>query len=284
MNKQEFILRQIAKTNKKNYENYVVTRIWHLLDRTDVKFKTQQYVVHENGYALTDMYFPQLQIHIEVDEPFHNKQFGKDLDRETQIVKATNHRIHRIKIGSNLKIINDQIDDVVNIIKKSIENKERENEFIPWIYEQEFKPEYHIEKGYLDADENPCFKTIVDACNTLGQGYKGAQGGWFKSKHFLNHYIWFPKLYEDDSWDNWMDDSQKTIHVICKKANQIDSWFDETMRTQGKRICFPRSKDNLGFTFYRFAGIFETDYTNSSKEKGVIHRLVNKKIELASYR
>lgn len=45
MNKKEYIIRQIAKTNKKNYENYVVTRIFHLINRLDIKFVTQQYVI-----------------------------------------------------------------------------------------------------------------------------------------------------------------------------------------------------------------------------------------------
>ncbi len=44
MDKLEFIVRQLAKTDKKNYENYVVTRILNKLDNLDVKFITQQYV------------------------------------------------------------------------------------------------------------------------------------------------------------------------------------------------------------------------------------------------
>lgn len=32
MQKYNFIKKQLAKTNKKNDENYVVTRIWHLLN------------------------------------------------------------------------------------------------------------------------------------------------------------------------------------------------------------------------------------------------------------
>ncbi|WP_193751403.1 AbaSI family restriction endonuclease [Bacillus coahuilensis] len=61
MLKYNYIKAQLAKTNKKNDENYVVTRLWNKLDNTDIKFITQQYVVRENGkYALTDMYFPQV--------------------------------------------------------------------------------------------------------------------------------------------------------------------------------------------------------------------------------
>ncbi len=38
MTKKEFIVRQLAKTNKKNYENYVVTGIVHRLGDPQVKF------------------------------------------------------------------------------------------------------------------------------------------------------------------------------------------------------------------------------------------------------
>jgi len=36
MNKRDYIIKQIAKTNKKNYENYVITRIYHLINRADL--------------------------------------------------------------------------------------------------------------------------------------------------------------------------------------------------------------------------------------------------------
>ncbi|MEH7488160.1 AbaSI family restriction endonuclease, partial [Priestia megaterium] len=45
MSKYDYIKRQLAKTNKKNDENYIITRIWHLLDNYDIKINTQQYVV-----------------------------------------------------------------------------------------------------------------------------------------------------------------------------------------------------------------------------------------------
>ena len=68
MDKKEFLLRQIAKTNKKNYENYVVTRVIHQLDDLSIKVVTQQYVTRRSGRALTDLYFPQIGVHVEVDE------------------------------------------------------------------------------------------------------------------------------------------------------------------------------------------------------------------------
>lgn len=281
MTELEYIIKQVSKTNKKNFENYVVTRILHGVNKLDVEFKTQQYVHRPNGHALTDMYFPQFDLHIEVDEPFHNKQIESDLNRETDIIQATNHRIKRIKITDDINFINSQIDEIINEIlflrKKSIED----GTFSPWDLKKKFDPEYHRKRGYLDINENPAFRTISHACNSIGQNYKDrSQRSWVKSKVFEKHYIWFPKFYNNDEWDNWMSDDGQTITEKCKIASKQKSHYEDNMNSDSKRIVFPRSKDNLGFTLYRFRGIFETDKENSSIENGIIHKRIGTRIDM----
>ena len=110
MNKTNYIIRQIAKSYKKKYENYVVTRIWHLLNNLDIKFVTQQHVTRPEGRALTDMYFPQIQLHIEVDEGQHFNSKGLQIDedavRELDIINATGHTVERIKVvDASIKVI-----------------------------------------------------------------------------------------------------------------------------------------------------------------------------------
>jgi len=280
MTKREYIIRQIAKTNKKNYENYVVTRIYHRLNRNDLKFMTQQYVNRPDGHALTDMYFPQLQLHIEIDEPFHKKQKKLDINRESDIIQATNHEIHRIKITEDLTKIDNQVESLVERIKKNIEIKERNDEWEPWDLEKEFNPLYFQEKGYLDVNENPSFRRIVDACNCLGQNYKSVQQAWFKSKIYPNHNLWFPKFYENDEWDNKISSDGKTITEKCKDKDKYESWFNSVITNNVKRITFPRSIDNLGFRLYKFAGIFETCIDDSTFENGIIHKLIQTRIEI----
>gem|GEM_PF-5011018 len=97
MNKKEFLLRQFAKTNKKNYENYVVTRVIHKLDDPTVKFITQQYVSRpERRRALTDLYIPQIAFHVEIDEGHHKNIVEVDMVREADIIDATGHTIVRV--------------------------------------------------------------------------------------------------------------------------------------------------------------------------------------------
>ena len=280
MTKRDFIIRQIAKTNKKNFENYVVTRIYHLLNRSDVKFVTQQYVNRSGGHALTDMYFPQLAIHIEIDEPFHNKQVELDINRQTDIIQATNHQVRRIKITEDIENINHQIKSIVVEISDQITLKENSGDWEPWDLDKEFNPDYYRSKGYLDVSESPSFRRIVDACNCLGQNYKSVQQSWFKSKVYPNHFLWFPKFYNNQAWDNRISDDGKTITEKCKIPGMSESWYNKMIKLSGKRITFPRRIDNLGFRLYRFAGIFETDIAASSVDNGFVHRRTQERFEL----
>lgn len=280
MTKREYIIRQIAKTNKKNYENYVVTRIYHRLNREDVKFMTQQYVNRPDGHALTDMYFPQLNLHVEIDEPHHKRQISIDIDRELDIIQATNHQIYRIEITEDLIEINKQVESLINKIRAEIVLKENTNDWIAWDLDKEFNPLFYQKKGYLDVSEGPSFRKIVDACNCLGQNYISVQQAWFKSKVYPNHNLWFPKFYENEEWDNRISSDGKTIIEKCKDKNKYESWFNSVIQNNVKRITFPRSIDNLGFRLYKFAGVFETDIENSTFENGIIHRLVKDRIEI----
>jgi len=280
MTKRDYVIRQIAKTNKKNYENYVVTRLYHRINRDDIKFITQQYVNRPEGYALTDIYFPQLCLHIEIDEPFHEKQQFLDINRETDIIQATNHDIFRIKISDDLPGINQQIDEVVNKILKRIEKSEVTGVWEPWDLEKEFNPEYYRGKGYLDVSEQPAFRRIVDACNCLGQQYEAVQQAWFKSKIYPGHYLWFPKFYENEDWDNRISNDGKVIIERCKNPDHYEAWFTSIISNKAKRITFPRSIDNLGFRLYKFAGIFETDTKASSFEHGIVYRQTEERLEI----
>ena len=70
MDKIEYITNQFKKTFGKKYENYCITRIYHLLNRTDVQIITQQMFKRKNEkeIALADLYFPQINLSIEIDE------------------------------------------------------------------------------------------------------------------------------------------------------------------------------------------------------------------------
>lgn len=280
LTKQEYIIRQIAKTNKKNFENYVVTRIVHSLDTNEIKFLTQQFVKRPNGYALTDLYLPQISLHVEIDEPFHSKQVIQDVDRELDIINATNQQIKRVKVTDSIDELNSQIDNLVSFIRAKVDNLKKLGNFVSWNYEEEFDPNYWIGKGELKLEENPKFRTILDACNCMGQNFKNCQRAFYKSKHYKNHHLWFPKFYKNEEWDNSISEDGKLIREICKTPEKAVKHFNRSMNYNSLRIVFPRSIDNLGYKLYSFRGIFKTDVKASSIEEGVVHRRIDTRIKV----
>lgn len=120
MAKINYISRQLARTAKKGLELYVVSRIWHLLNDLTIKFVTQQYVVRPQGYALTDMYFPQLKLHLEIDEAGHKSRVEEDKLRQADIVNATGHEVLRINVDNTVEEINRQVEVLVERIKGGV--------------------------------------------------------------------------------------------------------------------------------------------------------------------
>ena len=84
--KRDYLVRTFSRTTGKKYENYILTAIWHKLDRSDIQPVTQQYIKRSHGhYALVDLYFPQLRVGIECDEPYHRRQWEKDYGRDLEM-------------------------------------------------------------------------------------------------------------------------------------------------------------------------------------------------------
>ena len=149
MTKKEFIVRQLAKTNKKNYENYVVTGIVHRLGDPQVKFVTQQHIKRPGGKrALTDLYFPQLGLHVEVDEAHHKAQLRADAQREADIINATNHAIERVDVTVSLTRIDERIGEVVALVRGRVDEEKAAGSFVPWDFEAALDPDTYVEAGY----------------------------------------------------------------------------------------------------------------------------------------
>lgn len=88
MDKLEYLIKTFSRTKRKDYENYILNAIWQKIDCLDIRPVTQQYVKGDNNeYYLIDLYFPQLNIGVEVDEAFHKKNIESDLKRELTMKK-----------------------------------------------------------------------------------------------------------------------------------------------------------------------------------------------------
>ncbi|MDA8572433.1 hypothetical protein N9K85_03920 [Flavobacteriaceae bacterium] len=80
-----------VKKNKKNFrikkhENFIITSLIHDERLRELKPLTQHYVpLADKNYALIDLYYPQIDFAIEVDEPHHLEHIDKDKARQKKI-------------------------------------------------------------------------------------------------------------------------------------------------------------------------------------------------------
>ncbi len=295
MTKLEYITKQLNKSKGKVYEQYIVNRIINLLNDFTIKFTTQQYVRFQDGrYALTDLYFPQLKIHVEINEAHHD--IIADLSREEKILSALNddklkipdekdyvslmenHKVISIYVYRDRKVktieeINIEIDDAVKCIK------DRKvllgTNFTNWDTNDP-EPTFYINRGHIDVIDDISFRYTHEACNCFGHNYKlgSVWSGGALHPYQHNTILWFPHLYANKSWNNQIshDDS-----IITEKSNDLDkmnleltSHLAEDSREAELRIVFAHVKDVLGDTRYRFKGLYKLNRVMSSNERGLI--------------
>ena len=91
--KLDYMARLFRSIENKKFESYAIQRIWHLLDNDDVQFVVQQYFKrNDEKYALTDLYLPQINLVVEIDEVQHADERNKILDAERiRDIKAINN-------------------------------------------------------------------------------------------------------------------------------------------------------------------------------------------------
>ena len=286
MNKKEYIKRQISRTNKKDYENYVTTRIIHGVNDLTVKFITQQYVKRPNGRALADLYFPQINYFVEIDEAHHLSQIELDKVRDADFEDATGVIPTRIDVASkSIEEINHQIDDVILEIKSLITKEKKKKQWVDWDLNTEMNPDTWIKKKKIHVNDKVSFKRIVDGCKCMGLNYSGYQRAGANHPYEENTLIWFPKLYPNGTWDNDFDETngviiEKNIESIEKRIAHIKSCLNDRRQ---RRIVFARVKGMLGDIQYRFRGVFVLDKEKTNNEKGLVWIRVSKETKTYNY-
>ena len=134
-----YLSKILSKIDKKGFETYVITRIWNKLDNLDVKIICQQYVKRDNGYALLDLYFPQINFGVEVNESHHNKpvQATDDEIRKRDVETAVGVELKVVDCSKSIDEVHQQIDNIVAMINNRIAIA---SNFKPW--SGKLTPEY----------------------------------------------------------------------------------------------------------------------------------------------
>ena len=284
--KLECMERLFAKISKKKTESYVISRIWHQLDDDRVKFVIQQYIRRtQDKYALADLYLPQLNIFIEINEPYHKDKNGvlREIDkiRNEEILNVTRSKPIVIDCDCDITEIHRQVTDVVNLIRQRI--SELGDNFKPWDEANTLTVEYHRNKGYLKVEDNECLRTTEDVAAVFGtkpkhRGFLRASGAAVPNRK--NEIAWWPNT-EHRLWCNQFSEDGMYIYEYPKaedkRAGHLQHWLSAPEET---RITFLRYKDDLGFCFYRFVGVFRLDKEKSLQENKCVWERISDTYQL----
>lgn len=260
MNKTEYIATLLTKCNKHKFEQYVLSRLWFMLNDDRIKIVTQQciYINKEDGkYALADIYLPQINMIIEVDEAHHLEQETEDKLREQGIIDTLGADVKRIDCSPKAdKDINTQLTELVSIIRNCIIEKEKLNLFIPWECEIEQTADYHKRKEYLSVLNGDYVRNTTEAFKIFDinnvQRHSTAHVPGFN--HLV---IWCPK--EDASeWKNMLS-KNGTILKEEYVGQKPDKCSEAPKDSKEKRIVFLKGKDSLGQNNARYVGVFKFD-------------------------
>lgn len=266
--KDEYLLRSISKINHKKWELFVITRILHLLNDPDLEFVCQQYINASRGrnYYLTDLCFPSLKIYYEIDEGQHSTQIHIDEDklRQREILEATDWTEYRIRVydkkdpskNRDLYEVIDEVDKFVEKVKllKSEEEK-RLGKPLSWDFASKFDPQNYLNQGIIEVKNNVVLRSHRDALRLFGYSKGHYQRAVWKHKK-MKQLIWFPKLYKNRDWDNFLSPDGENIrssHVVNGKILEHRGGTVKDLNT----IVFAHYKNVLGQVVYKFLGLYK---------------------------
>jgi hypothetical protein len=269
VDKLQYLRKIFAHTIGKTFENYIINQIWSKVEDFGLYPITQQYVKRTKGYALIDLYFPQINFAIEVDEFAHENNKTLDKIRMDDIFGSIEGiDSERIKEG-NYDYVKSQIDTVVNKINEKVKQlgpfKWEEN----W-QETEYKEKFEKvkkQKKLLSSDmigfERVQVTNDIFGMN-LSKGYLQFGKSFFEISP--NERLWFPHLTPNKNWENTVSDNWNIIYEkyigndIEMIKNRGVAWEIDDF----KRYTFAKYKNTLGEISYRFIGVFKVKEKNNA--------------------
>jgi hypothetical protein len=295
MDKTQYILSRLRKLTYKRWELFVISRIIHRLDDLSIQFVCQQMVKLPNDQRkLTDLYFPQFGLHLEIDEAGGHKGENaqrEDFLREEKIVETTGDSITRIPTygpdGKDLPYeeVADTVDRFVALLRRRKQDALRAGTFAPWDMSRFSDPTPYHGKGSIHVSDNAAFTHQITALQCFGFTGKG----WMKATWPVGdgRAVWFPRLFPHQDWNNRVfktDDGEMLIEVERFSGGPLDAAHpDAAFEPFDSRIVFARNTDSYGTTLYRFIGVFKMDSALSGPTKKVYRRTSSSTPTVAPY-
>jgi hypothetical protein len=264
MDKLAYLRKVFAHTAGKTFENYVTHQIWAKVEEFRLYPVTQQYVKRKHSYALMDLYFPQINFAVEIDE-------APDLD-PIKVIEADKLRMEEIFSAVDGIVIErireedyDSVKKQINGVVKKIEEKVQKSG--PFSWKENWQEEDHKEKFRKIKDRKKLrtsdligFKRIEVTNDIFGRNFTEGYLQWGRSFFFLppNEAIWFSHLPRNKNWENtvpndWAFIREKYIGSDEKKPKLKP---EKEHNKDVKRYTFARYKNALGEVSYRFIGVF----------------------------
>jgi very-short-patch-repair endonuclease len=271
MDKADYILRSLSKVSSKRWEHYVINRVYHRLNDPEIEFVCQQCIRKDDKFYLADLYFPQFDLYLEIDEAHHDGDDAiiNDARRRFDIAEASGLTEMRISTsGASIESVEASIEEFIELLRR---RKAETREFDAWDYEDRYKPDTHIARGYITIGPHSAFRYQKDALRCFGYT-KGhfQRGAWNLPPEVVDEIelsgacmVWFPRLYEQKRWKNSLSEDGCVITEINKNPEEAYS------ERWDKRIVMARSRNSLNQTLYRFVGVFEVipEYSSGSERR-----------------
>ncbi len=277
--KDEYILNSLSKIKHKKWELFIISRIIHGLDDSEIEFVCQQAISRNEKKThpyLVDLYFPQFGLYLEIDEEQHGRELHKisDIQRSQDILEVSDLEDFHIKVfeekdsvtrSRSLSDVAKNTDSFIDMIKGKKTSQFAQRKFKPWDFEMKFSPIPHIELGHISLNTNAVFKNHRDALQCFGYSGGDYQQATWPLINDSSREVWFPTLYEPKDWDNSLSEDGTKIIEKKKDGTSINSKTKNEKKWK-ERIVFAKDKDEFGNKLYRYVGVFrrEPDESNST--------------------
>lgn len=263
MDKKEYLVRTFSRTKRKDYENYILNAIWQQMNYPQIRPVSQQYVKSgPNEYYLIDLYFPQLNVGVEVDEAYHLNNTQQDMIRTLDISRklsavpqTDDFKIFRVDATLSARALHHRIKEVANEIAQLA----RKMNIQSWDTDVSIKNQLQ-EKGYISVEDYYQFDRIIDFANDVFlKKYRGYQQASFPITVDNKLYLaWSPVIStsettEHSDWYNTLNDNWTEI----KEVNTRNDGKLITVEENEVRCVFAKMRNPFGRMKYRYIGNFQ---------------------------
>ena len=259
-----------VRTKGKKYENFIVNAIYTKVGNPDLMPVTQQYVKNpkdKRKFFLLDLYFPQINFGVEIDEEQHVSKEGQNKDKErteaiTNTIGYEEARIPIVDIATGDKRSYAEIYNDIEQVAERIKQKIKAKGGVKWETNEEKRRNLGIVKngtGSFDIEQDVTYSSITEiynicgGCRGTGENAKRLQKGFYRLNS--NYYLWVPTLTGDKSgnskYKNYLNDDET---IITEYNDSPLGW--ESYPGDSDRIVFMRMRDIYGRPCIRFIGVF----------------------------